>query len=234
MIDCPFCKNNHLVETTIGLKTYYQCVATTDSGCGGFFLHPDYFDTPNEQKKRYSLHTNELTPENKPNGYRKYLEKFISNVLQYERKKEEDGNIHTLFDYGSGPSPALVMLLEELNMKFVFKNDVVIKHWDPFFCPDGDFFEYGADIVFCLEVIEHFEQPLDGFKGLEKACAKNGLIAIQTGLAPKSFDEFKKWWYKEDSTHVSFYTHKSIEECAKKVGLQLEGETGGIIFLRKK
>ncbi len=231
MIQCPFCENINLIEEIIANKRYFQCL---QDGCGGFFVHSDSFNTHAEQKKRYLLHTNTLEKKEESNGYRLYLEKFISIVLDYEKNSERGTNIHALFDYGSGPYPALVMILKEYNMKFVFKNDVQVKHWDPFFYPNGDFFEHGADIVFCLEVIEHFENASEGFEGLAKACAPGGLIAIQTQLAPKSFDEFKRWWYKDDFTHVSFYTLNSIEECAKRVGLVLESEKNGVVFLRKK
>ncbi len=233
MLRCPFCENTFLIEENQKNKQYYQCSVSDTSGCGGFFVHPDFFNTVQEQKDRYLLHTNELVSEIKSNGYRRYLEKYLSTVLGYESKTERGGNIQALFDYGSGPYPAFVMLLREYNEKKVFKNDVQIKHWDPFFYPNGDFFENGADIVFCLEVIEHFENPLEGFEGLAKSCAQGGLIAIQTQLAPNTFDDFKKWWYKDDFTHVSFYTHASIEACSKRVGLVLEAEKDGVVFLRK-
>ncbi len=234
MFQCPFCKNTKIIEEIIKNKHFFQCLLLGNKGCGGFFVHPDDFNAKEEQKNRYLLHTNKLGSRSENNGYRKYLEKFVTTVLHYEKKKEARGDIHTLFDYGSGPSPALVLLLKEYNQKFIFKNDVQIKHWDPFFYPDGDFFEHGADIVFCLEVIEHFENPAEGFEGLAKACSQGGLVAIQTQLAPKSFDEFRKWWYKDDFTHVNFYTLSSIQNCAKRVGLILEAEEDGVVFLRKK
>ncbi len=228
---CPFCNNSILIEETINFRQFFQCKHEKPSDCSGFFVNPYHFSSAGEQKKRYLLHTNELALCADRNGYRKYLEKFTQCVLSYA-KKTGTPTLH-LFDYGSGPSPALVMLLKEYNMKFFFQHDVKVKHWDPFFYPEGDFFENGADIVFCLEVIEHFENPLDGFRGLATACAQNGLIAVKTQLAPKDFNEFRKWWYKEDKTHVSFYTMKSIENCAGLVGLHVEATSEGVVFLRK-
>ncbi len=230
-MNCPFCENTAIKEYSLS-KKYYHCEANRNNGCGGFFVHKSFFDSTEEQKKRYLQHKNELNIQSEKNGYRKYLEKFVSTVLTYV--DDQDKNIHTLFDYGSGPSPSLVMLLEEYNQTSFFSNDVSIKHWDPFFYPDGDFFTNGADIVFCLEVIEHFEKPLEGFNGLAKSCAKDGLIAIQTQLAPNTFEEFKTWWYKEDSTHVSFYSLKAIKECAIRAGLTFEAEKNGVVFLSKK
>ncbi len=231
--NCIFCKNSHITQKNIHSRTYFHCIKSKSGGCGGFFLHSDCFSTTSEQKQRYLLHSNDLGFHGEHNGYRTYLERYVETVLCYERTKKEEKSIYSLFDYGSGPTPALVQLLKEYNCKFVFKNDVKIKHWDPFFYPDGDFFENGADIVFCLEVIEHFENPLEGFRGLAKSCAQGGLIAIQTQLAPNTFEDFEKWWYKEDSTHVSFYTLNSIEECAKQVGLHFEDAKNGVFFLRK-
>ncbi len=231
---CPFCENMFLIEETIQKRIFFHCSTTYSSGCGGFFMSSESFSTCDEQKNRYLLHTNALEENNKNDGYKKYLEKYIQEVLRYEKKVAPNNTLAKLFDYGSGPYPALVQLLEEYKERGLLDFNTHIKHWDPFFYPNGDFFEHGADIVFCLEVVEHFENPLEGFQGLAKTCAQGGLIAIQTKFAPSTFDEFKTWWYKDDFTHVSFYTMTSIEECAKRVGLVVEGEEHGVVFLRNK
>ncbi len=232
-MECPFCGNSNIIEF-VNIRRFLYCSVSGEQGCGGFFVHKESFDCESKQRERYLLHSNELGPRSDANGYRAYLNKFLETVFSYERETQGAFNIKKLFDYGSGPYPALVELLNEQNQKFAFVDDVKIKHWDPFFYPSGTFFEGGADIVFCLEVVEHFEKPQEGFDGLAKAAAKNGLIAIKTQIAPQSIDEFNKWWYKEDSTHVSFYSHISIEECAKKAGLLFEAEKDKVIFLRKQ
>ncbi len=234
MLQCPFCNNDSFIEENIQNKRYLQCVPSNSNvGCGGFFLYPDFFAQLNEQKERYMLHTNSLGAKSETNGYRKYLEKFLATVLDYEKTKVLNGEVRRLFDYGSGPSPALVELLGEYSRDLAFVNEVEIKHWDPFFYPEGDFFSNGADIVFCLEVIEHFENPIEGFQGLARACSYGGLVAVKTMIAPSTFEQFAKWWYKDDFTHVSFYTNESVEHCARRVGLIFEKELDGVLFLRK-
>ena len=122
-----------------------------------------------------------------------------------------------------------------------------IRGWDPFFVPDVPFFADGADAVLCLEVAEHFENPARGFEGLAKACRPGGYAAVQTLFVPETDGEagtdtdtgaeaaaaaFRSWWYKEDATHVSFYTEKALKVCAERAGFEYCGTYNNCSILR--
>ena len=47
-------------------------------------------------------------------------------------------------------------------------------------------------------------------------------------------ENFKKWWYKEDTTHVSFYSEKSLQKCGERVGLELIKQHDNRFFVMKK
>lgn len=107
--------------------------------------------------------------------------------------------------------------------------------WDPFFSPKGK--RGPAALVLCLEVAEHFENPWEGFSGLAQSCAIDGYVAIGTLPIPDSIasnEDFKGWWYKDDKTHVSFYTEKAMVECGKTCGLHYMGKASPRIFIFKK
>lgn len=250
---CPFCGNADTTEYFGGTRRFFRCgdESATDieystktfvirtkcnedsmHGCGGVFVDPEYFLTPHEQGMRYTLHQNILEPLDVGGGYRNFLTKFADTAFLYLHNLGETSSVRTIFDYGSGPQPALVQLLNEYKDRGQLAKTTEIRGWDPFFAPDTLFFENGADIVFCLEVAEHFENPLKGFEGLARASGIGGIVVLQTMLVPHSYDEFKKWWYKDDTTHVSFYSYKALALCAKRAHLDIEAHIGSVFFFR--
>ena len=211
---------------------------------------PESRISPEKQKERYLKHNNTL--QNK--GYVDILRSFIEPVLDFCKKlgcsvgagscKDEGDNCETelmrILDYGSGPEPVLVELLEAYRKEGVlFRDygvqDCEIRGWDPFFAPETPFFEGGADLVMCLEVAEHFESPDDDFFKLASCVKNGGLLAIGTMLVPPGGEEaFKSWWYRSDATHVSFYTEKALHAVARRHGLLFEARLSDRIFVFKK
>jgi len=49
----------------------------------------------------------------------------------------------------------------------------------------------------------------------------NGYLALMTKFPPKDNQAFLNWWYRRDPTHISFFTPKSFEIMAEKVGLKV-------------
>lgn len=214
------------------------------NGCGGFFLRPEYFLPPEAQKERYLLHNNNLSDE----GYRSFLKKFADTALLHIRELLGRPP-RTIFDYGCG-NGALIELLTSYTCGTcggLFAENTEIRGWDPFFAPDVPLFEEGADAVLCLEVAEHFENPHEGFAGLARACRAGGYAAVQTLFAPEINSEagtdtgtgaetaeaaFRSWWYKEDTTHVSFYTEKALKACAERAGFVYCGTYNNCSILR--
>ena len=213
---CPFCGNTELCELDFtrakksgaGCRRFMHCAG----GCGGFFVPARYFLPPEAQKARYLLHDNNLFDP----GYRSFLKKFADTAI--ERGSALLGRSpRTIFDYGCG-NGALIALLKTYKQTALLPLQTELRGWDPFFAPDTPFFESGADMVLCLEVAEHFESPHKGFAGLARACKAGGVLALHTLFAPAGVEDFKRWWYKEDPTHVSFYTQKALRLCAERAG----------------
>lgn len=227
-LHCPICKSTELTEYNDAARRFFRC-----RNCESVFVDPECFLKPDEQSARYLLHQNVLEPAEKQGGYRYFLTKFADTALGYVNKLSEEHKATSIFDYGSGPEPSLMYLLEEYKASGRLSNATEIRGWDPFFAPDTMFFENGADLVLCLEVAEHFETPIEDFKGLARSCSTDGIIALQTILVPKTRAEFKNWWYKEDTTHVTFYSKYALELCAKNAGLVLEAHIDAVFFFRK-
>ncbi|MCR4789537.1 MAG: class I SAM-dependent methyltransferase [Treponemataceae bacterium] len=197
-------------------KRYFLC-----SSCQSISLEEECFLKPDLQKERYLLHNNSLEDD----GYKNYLEKFLTRSLEafqeYGTAELEDA---IYLDYGSGPNPCLCELVRS---KSLFKECL---SYDLFFAPDLPCQK--VDYMTCLEVAEHFENPLQSFRQLSSLLKEGGILSLQTHLLSENID-FEKWWYREDTTHVCFYTEKGLIECAKKAGLVFLKKTGNTCLFRK-
>ncbi len=221
---CPICNSNNIEIWKDKKREYFNCKL-----CNSVTVNPIYFITADEQKVRYKLHKNTLEDK----GYKLFLEKFAKTALDFYKAERDFSLLQNILDYGSGPEPALLKLLEEYKKKQLVPETVQIKGWDPYFNTEHTIKEQEADLVLCLEVAEHFEKPLEGFQGLSNACKNGGIVAVQTMITKDTQDEFSKWWYKEDSTHVTFYSIAGLKKCASKVGLEYNTSINSVHFFIK-
>lgn len=217
METCVFCLNGGPEPFYAGGKPYWQC-----PDCGGIYLDRAARPDPEAEKIRYEAHNNSaLDP-----AFRAYLARFIDPVL------ETAGAVRTVFDYGSGPEPVLSTMLSERGYD--------VRLYDPYFAPDTVRFPAGADLVVCHEVAEHFFEPRVDFALMADCVAPGGFLAVGTKLLPDGGDcarvreRFSAWWYREDSTHVSFYTERALDLCARSAALESVGRAGNDCLVFRK
>lgn len=254
---CVFCGANTGAgdRIEVGSFGYWACPV-----CGGIALDRAQCLSTDAERDRYTLHENTL--ENA--GYRRYLEAFLDAVLAYPSIARAGVDVSwKLFDYGSGPEPALVTLMRARGFES--------RGWDPYFAPETERFPGGADLVTCLEVAEHFKEPIRDFALLAECARSGGFIAVGThlldGLAALQRDTrdtgqgearaecltennaedciddrtrtspeaFASWWYRQDRTHVSFYARKTLSLVAERAGLIVIGQAApNVTILRKE
>jgi pseudouridine kinase len=218
---CVFCLGSDLENFTAGGKPYFRC-----GDCGGIFLSRDFLPSAEDEKKRYELHRNSGDDQ----GFRTYLERFIDPVLASVARAAGDERVRTVFDYGSGPEPVLVALLREHGFD--------VRGWDPFFAPDTLPFEGGADLVVCHEVAEHFFEPRRDFDRMAATVKPGGYLAVGTMTLPSDGTDtksyFSSWWYRQDSTHVAFYTETALKTVGESTGLVWLGAAGKNAFLFRR
>jgi 2-polyprenyl-3-methyl-5-hydroxy-6-metoxy-1,4-benzoquinol methylase len=152
-----------------------------------------------ESRKRYLLHKN--GPEN--TGYLQYLDDFLA-FCEIPPKS-------VILDYGCGPEKALTILLEKKGYSCV--------GIDPFFHKQKE--NTGLfDTVILHEVIEHIPDPISTLRDLKAHMKKDSRFYISTLLHP-DLSSFHKWWYKEDFTHVSFFSESAIAYLADRIGMKV-------------
>ncbi|MDD5773338.1 MAG: class I SAM-dependent methyltransferase [bacterium] len=167
-------------------REYLKCLS-----CDLVFVPPDQHLTPEEELKRYSLHQN--NPEDE--GYNKFLKRMF-NPLNTLIPSGSYG-----LDFGSGPNPVLSRMFIERGHK--------MEIYDPFYAKDRSVFNKKYDFITATEVVEHLFDPQKELDLLWSCLKPGGSLGIMTRLLSNE-DVFTNWYYKEDSSHIAFFSKKSF------------------------
>lgn len=168
--------------------------------CALVFVPREFHLAPEEEKKRYDLHQNDPGDE----GYRAFLTRLLgplSRVLSPGARG---------LDYGCGPGPAVSVMLGELGFE--------VTNYDPFYADDKTALETTYDFVTCTETVEHFGNPGPEWDRLAGLVGEGGLLGVMTSLRAEG-TEFSSWRYKDDPTHVCFYSAETLRWIACRYGL---------------
>lgn len=197
---CKVCNSNTIVISHPKFGDYFYC-----SYCE--FISKDESNRLNEQeeKLRYSVHNNSIEDKD----YVDYLSKFLNRAVIPFIGEGKKG-----LDFGSGPNPVLAQLLEK---KFNYRMDI----YDYYFSPEKVYIGKTYDLVTSTEVVEHLNDPLFYFDIFSKLLKPKGILAIMTQFHKNDKDRFLSWSYIRDRSHISFYTPKTMEYIANKVGVKV-------------
>ena len=184
--------------------------------CHLVFKNPETFNSTEKDIERYSTHNNDSTDQ----GYLDFLGRFVTPLKPFLPQK------FNALDFGCGPGPTLSLLLEEVGGS--------VENYDPLFFPDGHLLiPESYDVVTSTEVVEHFKTPRHDWETLVDLVKDDGVIAIMTLFYSPEID-FKKWWYKNDHTHIVFYQQKTFEYIANVFNLEiLYNDNKSIIIFKK-
>jgi len=195
--NCIICTSPTYLDTDQKGRIFHFCPK-----CRFISLDHSFHLTPSEEKKRYDLHNNSS---DNP-GYIQWLSRFAEiAVIPYVTTDKR------ILDFGSGPNPLLKELLELKG----YSVDI----YDRYF---HDYPYSGCyDMIISTEVIEHLKSPLKILESLKESLNEGGYLSLKTAFHPDEDSAFLKWWYKEDSTHISFFSMKTFEYISGKTGLKM-------------
>lgn len=149
------------------------------------------------QKSRYLDHQNEASDD-----YKNFLMKLWTPLSKHLAAGQSG------LDYGCGPTKVLGFIASDFQLEF----------YDPLFWPQDYLLEKKYDFVFCSEVVEHFLTLERDWTKLRNLLKPGGHLGVMTAFSPPSFEG---WYYHNDSTHVSFYSPKTLGWIAEKFGMNL-------------
>lgn len=198
---CKICKSEALekVYDEKHNNNYYFC-----STCDYIFLDNREIVGIREEKEVYDGHDNSFECEGYVDMFENFLEKAVNPFIQ---------TTGLALEFGSGPGPVLATMLENRGWE--------VKKHDKFFESDLDYKDYHYDLITSTEVFEHFDDPLKEIEKITNLMKDGSILAIMTLLRPKTKEEFLKWWYRRDKTHISFYSLKTLEYIANQFDLKI-------------
>ena len=197
-------------ETDNGVD-FFHC-----SVCDAVFKSPECYQSIAEQKARYDLHNNDENDE----GYRAYFQRFLDFVLP----QVED--VDTALDFGCGRSTLLANILNSMNID--------TDAYDPIYHPDLPYHSKKYDLILSTEVFEHLHDPKAVFASLVECLNGGGYLAIQTQFYPDSIEDFKKWYYHKDPTHIVFFNTTTFRHLAAMHGcIYLADNSRNMVLFKK-
>lgn len=207
---CPLCQHQQTQHYHQDRKRhYFQCTR-----CELVFADPNALLPPSAEKHQYDQHQND--PDDL--GYRRFLSRVAQPLMQRLAPASQG------LDFGCGPGPTLSLMLEEAGHSMAI--------YDPYFHPDRAPLRANYDFVTCTEAIEHFYRPAREWQLLLKLVRPGGTLALMTKLV-KDKPAFSNWHYKNDPTHVSFFSRTTFEFLARRDGLTVEFIGNDVVLLQK-
>jgi len=196
---CPLCLNKNIDDYHQDRhRDFCQC-----SHCRLVFVKPEQYISITEEKATYDSHENCSIDY----GYRKFLNKLALPLILRLSKGMQG------LDFGSGPGPTLSVMFEEQGFE--------VKNYDIFYANEPELLQQKYDFITCTEVIEHLHQPHKELTSLTKLLEPKGMFGIMTKRVIDK-DRFRTWHYKNDLTHVCFYSDQTFEYIAEYWQYQLE------------
>lgn len=196
---CPLCHGEgSALFHRDARRDYRQC-----PHCALVFVPPQYLLSPAEEKAQYDLHRNAVDDP----GYRAFLAR-VATPLQQRLSPAARG-----LDYGCGPGPALAALMREQGHSVAL--------YDPFYYPDTTVLDASYDFVTCTEVVEHAFDASALWQRLFSLLRPGGWLGVMTKRVAGR-DAFAGWHYKNDPTHVRFYSEVTLAWVARRFNAALE------------
>ncbi|MDG2116078.1 MAG: class I SAM-dependent methyltransferase [Porticoccaceae bacterium] len=207
---CPLCGDNNISHYhSDSQRAYQQCEV-----CQLVFVAQQYQLSTAEEKAVYDLH------QNRPDdlGYRRFLDRLATPLLG-ALSVPSDG-----LDFGCGPGPTLSLMLEEPGHQVAL--------FDPFYANNPALLNRNYDFITATEVVEHLSRPGFELDRLWRLLKPGGLLGIMTKQVIDR-TSFATWHYKNDPTHISFFSQATFSYLAEVWDASLEYMGDDVIILRK-
>ncbi len=208
---CPLCHTGDVCDFFQDKRrSYIRCQM-----CGLVFVPSRQFISREDEKKRYDLHRN--SPQDP--GYRNFLSRLFVPLQQCLAPGSSG------LDFGSGPGPVISLMFEEAGHSMTL--------FDTFYEPIPAVLEKQYDFITATEVVEHLRDPGKELEQLWACLKPGGWLGIMTKVVVGP-DAFPRWHYKNDPTHVCFFSRATFTWLALQWKADLTFPDGDIVLLRKK
>lgn len=208
---CPLCSSERTeFYHRDKQRSYLQC-----AHCDVVFVDPAALPTLAQERAQYDLHNNN------PNdiGYRRFLSRLL-DPLQTKLKSADRG-----LDFGCGPGPSISVMMAERGWQ--------VDNYDPYYFPALNVFSQPYNFICCTEVLEHIHWPMPLLDQLWQNIRPGGVFGIMTKRV-RDRAAFANWHYKNDPTHVRFYSETSLNWLAQRWQADIEFADTDVVIFQKK
>lgn len=209
-MNCPLCRSENNQEFSKDPhRTYHRCL-----DCSLIFVPFCQFLTREAEKKRYDLHQNSA---DNP-GYRRFLNRLF---IPLEQKLSAGSSG---MDFGSGPDPVLSQMFKEAGHEITL--------FDFFYAPDTKAFDKRYDFICACEVVEHLHDVKGELDRLWSCLKPGGKLGIMTHFFQER-TPFSEWYYKNDLTHVCFFSRASFLWLAQTWNTEPHFPADDVLIMQK-
>jgi len=192
-LHCPLCRSTNAHDFyRDARRQYYRC-----DECQLVYVDSKHYLSVDAERAEYDKHENSASDE----GYRRFLSR-IANPLMARVAPNSKG-----LDFGCGPGPALAEMLKEAGHQ--------VELFDLYYANNPKVWSQQYDFICATEVIEHLSRPDIELARLWSHVSPKGVLAIMTKLVIDQ-QRFATWHYKNDPTHICFYSCDTFDWLADK------------------
>ncbi len=191
-------------------RLYWQCAV-----CSLVFVEPSQRLNAVEEKAEYDKHQNAVDDM----GYRKFLARLCDPLTERLAVGAKG------LDFGCGPGPALSAMLAEQSFE--------MNNYDIFYADEQALLQSHYDFITATEVAEHLFEPGNVINQLWDMLNKNGVLGLMTKLVIDK-KAFSTWHYKNDLTHVCFFSVETFQYLAQQLNAELSIVGQDVILLKKR
>lgn len=208
---CPLCRENANEQYYRDQRRHYiKC-----HHCQLVFVPPEYFLSEANEKLAYDHHQNSPSDPD----YRRFL-----NRLFFPLQARLTSKSHGL-DFGSGPGPTLSVMFEEIGH--------TVTLYDHFYAHNPTVLQQPYDFITATEVVEHLHDPATILAQLWTLLKPGGYLGLMTKLV-RDQNAFTTWHYKNDLTHVCFFSKETFEWLADQWHAELELFHSDVMVFHKR
>ncbi|WP_096085541.1 class I SAM-dependent methyltransferase [Agaribacterium haliotis] len=208
---CPLCSCPSQLDFYVDKRRAYQRCQR----CYLVWVASEYQLSREAEKAEYDLHQNEVDDP----GYRRFLNRLAEPLLARLQPGAQG------LDFGCGPGPALASMLEQAGMN--------VRLYDVYYFNVSESLCMHYDFICATEVIEHLSQPGAELRRLWALLKPGGMLALMSKLVIDR-EAFSRWHYKNDATHISFFSKQTLSWLASEFDAELSYHAEDVFFLTKK
>ena len=210
-LECPLCSDKNSIKYhSDSCRRYWQC-----GRCALVYVDPAQRLSSAQEKAEYDKHQNSA----QDTGYRKFLSRLCDPLSDCLPASAQG------MDFGCGPGPALSSIMAERGFS--------ISDYDIFYADDRELLNRSYDFITATEVVEHLFEPGAVLAQLWRLINAGGVLALMTKMVIDK-NAFAKWHYKNDQTHVCFFSIETFQYLAGQLNAELSIVDQDVIFLKKK